>query len=140
MSKTGGVDKGASSLRCPQCDGSYSRRCKLKEHCLLKHQWDIDKEAPASPSTLQTFQEKREKLLTKAREKKAAKETKKATQVLSREVFGDTSTLSDSEISIVSSDSDDTVEPSDGKQTGPPPSHGGKTVKLSHPEKEKGPP
>jgi len=90
------------AFSCDFCSKAYTRQNSLQNHCLEKHDWSLEKKAPASPKTLAEFREKRENA-----KKSAAKKKEKE----SAAVRG--STISEASSYIISSSELSDVEPVD---------------------------
>ena len=77
----------------PKCDKALSQKSRLTSHCVIKHNWSIEKNAPASPRTLEKHTAKHSKIIVPPKEK----------QVTEKELFSTSSSVSysDSESSYL---------------------------------------
>jgi len=100
-------DKG---VKCGKCEKVLSSRYKLKDHNLVKHNWCIDTDAPATPEMLEKFKRKAATATT-------AKKQRVSTQPTGE---GKEATQSESDIlDISSSDELEDVEPSRAQPPAP---------------------
>jgi len=50
---------GRIRIKCPCCDKVLLHHASMTKHCLSKHQWSYKNNAPATPSDLEKFKERK---------------------------------------------------------------------------------
>lgn len=53
--------EGTKRVSCPKCLKTLSSKAKLYGHCLVKHQWSLRNEAPATDEEVSAYKEKQAK-------------------------------------------------------------------------------